>query len=228
MKNGTYLAVLTLVLGGITLPHPPLGAQEFALIRELSGTVELKAAGSEIWTAAAAGDRVEKNTIISTGFRSTATLAVGDSLIMVRPVTRLSLEELIRNQDSEEIDLYLHTGRVRAEVKPVPGGSARFTVRSPVATASVRGTSFEFDTERLVVDEGQVQYSANSGREVYVAAGGMSYVDEINSTVISPFDAAAELLAPALPQGSASGAPLGDHAPTPPLGAAVGLDLEWD
>jgi hypothetical protein len=192
---------------------PCLHAQETAFFREINGTVEIKTPGSAEWVKAAAGDGIEKNTIISTGFKSTAALVVGDSVITVRPVTRLSLEEIIRNQDSEQVNLYLHTGRVRAEVSPPSGRKTDFTVRSPVATASVRGTSFEFDTENLRVDEGRVQYSLANRRQGYVAAGGISYVDETNNTVVSPFEAAAKLLVPTLPVGSGSGGPVGDHAP---------------
>jgi hypothetical protein len=230
MNYGKQVFALALVLSGAFLFAPQLHAQEAAFFRELSGTVEIKAPGSAVWTNAAAGDRIEKNTLISTGFRSTAVLVLGDSVIMIRPVTRLSLEEIVRNQNNEQVNLYLETGRVRAEVKPPARGRTDFTIRSPSVTASVRGTSFEFDTENLRVDEGGVQYSLANGREVYVAAGSMSYVDEASNAVVSPFEAAAELLVPAPPVGSGSGNPVGDNAPaiTPPSGADVGVGFGWD
>jgi hypothetical protein len=230
MNDGKQMVVLALVLSGTFLFAGTVYAQEIAFFRELSGTVEIKAPGSALWVNAAAGDRIEKNTLISAGFKSTAVLVLGDSIITVRPLTRLSLEEIIRNQNNEQVNLYLHTGRVRAEVKPPAGGKTDFTVRSPVATASVRGTSFEFDTERLLVGEGLVQYSLANGRQVYVAQGGVSYVDEVNNTVINPFDAAAELLVPAPPPGSGSGGPAGDNAPAvlPSSRAEVGVGFEWD
>jgi ferric-dicitrate binding protein FerR (iron transport regulator) len=240
MNYGKQMAALALVLSGILFFARSVHAQETAFFREISGTVEIKAAGSAEWVSVAAGDRIEKNTVVSTGFRSTAVLVLGDSVITVRPVTRLSLEEIIRNQNDEQVNLYLHTGRVRAEVKPPTAGKIDFTVRSPTATASVRGTSFEFDTENLRVDEGQVQYSLSNGRRVFVAAGGMSYVDENNNTVISPFDAAAELLVPAPPPGSGSGSPMRNNAPVigpvgdnatavpPSSDAEVGVGFGWD
>jgi hypothetical protein len=65
-----------------------------------------------------------------------------------------------------------------------------------------------------------------------VAAGEMSYVNETDNTVVSPFEAAAELLAPALPPGSGSGSPAGDHTPVikikPPEGADAGIGFIWD
>jgi hypothetical protein len=240
MKYGKQTFAAVLIAGGFFLFSSGLYAQdihvqdtaarEAAFFRETSGTVEIKAPGSTVWASAAAGDRVENNTLISTGFKSIAVLVLGNSIIIIQPVTRLSLEEIVRDQNGERVNLYLQTGRVRAEVKPPVSGKTDFTVRSPVATASVRGTSFDFDTENLRVDEGRVQYSHDNGRSTSIPAGGMGYVDETNNTVISPFAAAAELLSPALPVGSGSGGPAGDQAPVilPPPVVDVGVGFEWD
>jgi hypothetical protein len=120
-------------------------------------------------------------------------------------------------------------------VKPPAEGRTEFTVRSPVVTASVRGTSFEFDTKSLRVDEGRVVYSLANGREASVPAGGMSYVDETNSTVINPFETAAELLTPTSPTGNDTGGPAGDNTPTiiPPIilpasETGVGVGFGWE
>jgi hypothetical protein len=221
---------LALVLSGAFFFARDVHAQENVFFREVSGTVEIKAPGSAGWVNAAAGDRIEEHTLISTGFRSTAVLVLGESVITVRPVTRLTLEEIVRDQQGEQVGLRLQTGRIRADVKPPLEGGITFTVRSPGATASVRGTSFEFDTEHLRVAEGRVVYSVENGREVYVAAGGVSYVDESNNTVISPYEAAVEMLTPAPPPGSASGGPAGDNAPAilPPSGVDMGVGFGWD
>jgi hypothetical protein len=231
MINRKQMAA-ALVLSGIFLFALNVEAQEIAFFRNLSGTVEVKAPGSEVWRNAVEGNRIEKNTIISTGFKSTAVVVLGDSVLTVRPLTRLSLEEIIRSQSDEQVNLYLHTGRVRADVSPPSGGKTDFVVRSPMATASVRGTSFEFDTEQLVVQEGRVQYSLENGRQTYVAAGGTSYVDETGGSLVTPFEAMAELLSPALPPGSDSGSPMGDSAPAvgsePKTDGEVGVGFDWD
>jgi hypothetical protein len=210
------------------IPAQEAGGTEAAVIRELSGTVETRAPGATAWANARAGDRIGKNTLVSTGFKSTAVLVLGDSVITVRPLTRLSLEEIIRNQEGEQVSMYLQAGRIRAEVNPPSGGKTDFTVRSPVATASVRGTTFSFDTENLRVDQGQVQYSLPNGRGAQVGEGGTSYLDETSNTVVSPFAAAAELLSPALPPGSNSGGFTGDTVPAAPLRAGVGIGFGWD
>jgi len=164
-----------------------------AVIREVTGTVELKRGGSADWTAARAGDRIDKATMVSTGFKSFATLAVGNSILTVRPLTRLSLEELINMDTTENVNISLSTGRVRVEVSPPAGQRTNFTVRSPIATASVRGTSFEIDTNTIRVMEGTVSYASAGSPAAYsvsVSAGQESWVDADASAALNPMDAA--------------------------------------
>jgi hypothetical protein len=167
-----------------------------AYIRELSGTVELKGPGSDVWRPAKTGDVLEETTVISTGFRSIARLAIGNSVIAVRPLTRLTLGELVRAGNNETVRLELRTGSVRAEVAPPSAGRTDFRVRSPVATASVRGTVFEFDTENLTVSEGVVQFSPGSEergtarRSVAVRAGEASRIDRESGRTLPPLAAA--------------------------------------
>jgi hypothetical protein len=181
-------------------------AQE-AIIRDMTGTVELKAPGSAVWTPAAPGAVLARNTAISTGFKSTAVLLVGNSTLTVRPLTRLTLEELTRSQGDEQVSLHIQTGRIRAEVTPPAGGKINFAVRSPSATASVRGTTFDFDTINLDVDNGTVQYSGVDGRSVMVYAGGSSTIDSVSGRAAEPQETAAAEQIPTLPPGAESGIP---------------------
>jgi hypothetical protein len=181
-----------------------LWAQE-AVIRETTGTVEIKAPGSSEWISARAGDILAKNGSISTGFKSTALLSLGNSTITVRPLTRLSLDELSRAQGTEQVELRLRAGRIRAEISSPEGGRVNFAVRSPSATASVRGTIFEFDGVNLDVTDSTVELAGRSGKPVIVDAGGKSYVDETSGQAASPMEIAAADLVPDLPLGSDSG-----------------------
>jgi len=146
------------------------------VIRELTGVVELKPAGASVFTAAQPGAVVAQNTIISTGFKSTAIIAVGSSLITVRPLTRLTLAEISGAAGTEKLNVALQTGRVKVDVKPPAGTKAACTVQGPSATASVRGTSFEFDSRNLKVSEGVVVFRGNNGAAILVSAGGTGYV----------------------------------------------------
>ena len=170
-----------------------------AVIRDLTGTVEIKKANSTVWTPASRGQTISGDTVISTGFRSSALIALGDSLLTVKPLTRLTLKELTMAQDTETVSLNLETGRVKAEVKAPAGAKTQFTIQSPAATASVRGTVFEFDTLNLSVSEGTVEFSGASNVPVLVDAGRFSYSDERTGRVVLPENTSNLELKPELP-----------------------------
>jgi hypothetical protein len=183
----------------------PLPAVE-AVIKETSGAVELKPPGTDTWIPARAGDPVRAATVISTGFKSTAILTIGNSTVSVRPLTRMSLEEFLELDNTETVNIQLRAGRVRAEVLPPPGGKTSFTVSSPMAVASVRGTVFEFDTARLRVSGGIIAFEPRDSRprarrrQALVRGGQSSWVDSETQAVWDPVLAAeAERSFPALP-----------------------------
>jgi len=167
-----------------------------AFIDQLTGTVEIKQPREASFRAAKQGDKIFKDTIISTGFKSYAIVKIGSTTITVRPLTTLSLAEIQTSEETETLNVNLQAGRVRVDVKPAAGTRALTTVTSPSSTASVRGTSFEFDTNNLYVNEGTVSFSGNNGQNVFVTAGGSSQVeqtgqasnprDEKNATLMPP------------------------------------------
>jgi hypothetical protein len=203
-----------------------LGAQTapVAVIRELAGTVEIKVPGSSEWKAAVIGQTLERAAFISTGFRSTALIAIGNSAITVRPLTRLSLEEIAARQNEEQVILNLRAGRIRVDVKPPAGGGTDFSVRSPTATASVRGTVFDFDGLELSVEEGRVHLSGESVTGAYIGTGHATAVDTETGKTVTVVERVKGELAPALPAGM-------DTAPVVPAAVPVsgglGIDFEW-
>jgi len=151
-----------------------IGVSIFAqngVIRDLSGTVELKIAGAAAYTPAKAGDSIARDTVISTGFKSSALVEVGNAIIVVRPLTRLTLTEISSSAGNETLNMNLQAGRVRVDVNPPAGTKASLSITSPSATASVRGTSFEFDTQSVRVGSGIVGFKGNQGYEVQAPAG---------------------------------------------------------
>ncbi len=153
-----------------------------AVIKELSGTVELKQAGQTAFVPAKIGDEVAQSTIVSTGFKSTALIEAGSSVITVRPLTRLSLAEISSASGTETINVSLQTGRVRVDVNPPLGTRTTMSVRGPNATASVRGTSFEFDTRNLTVESGVVAFQGSKGGVMLVGAGSTSTISNDGKT----------------------------------------------
>ena len=200
MKKNELRTGLTIILFVITTVFV-FAQNQNAVIREITGAVELKKSGSAEWIPANTGDIIEKKTIVSTSFRSTAVLAVGNSTITVRPLTRLSLEELLTLNETETVNINLNTGRIRVEVTPAAGTRADFSVQSPSSTASVRGTAFEMDTASIRVLEGKVSYASMDGsRPVVAGAGERSRINTRTGSIIAPMAAEdAERALPGLP-----------------------------
>ena len=181
-----------------------IGFAQNGVITELTGTVELKASGQADFVPAKAGDTVARDTVISTGFKSTALISAGSTVLAVRPLTRLSLSEISSSAGTEALNVNLQAGRVRVDVKPPTGAKASMTVQSPTATASVRGTSFEFDTHSLTVLEGAVAFQGSQGGVMMVNAGSTSEVNA-NGRSADPIQTYAAQLVPASPAGSEAG-----------------------
>ena len=197
-----------------------------AVIRSVEGTVEVKAPGAAAWQPAGAGQELGEDTLVSTGFKSSAVLEIGNSSLVVRPLTRLSLREIRSAGEAERVEIHLNAGRIRADVKPPAAGrNVNFTVRAPIATASVRGTVFDFDTVNLNVDEGTVSFSGADNTAVYVGAGQTSAPDPVSGKTAAPVEIAAAQAPP-----PPAGVETVEASPPAPMSASpvsVGLGLGW-
>jgi hypothetical protein len=199
-----------------------------AIIRELQGTVEIKPSGSQAWLTAVEGQELEQETLVSTGFKSTALLDLGGSTLRVRPLTQLSLGEIQAAADTDRININLRTGRVRANVRAPAGSNVEFTVRSPIATASVRGTVFDFDTINLRVDEGTVSFSGTDNTAVHVAAGQSSSPDPASGRAAAPVETAAARTPPPPAGVAEAAASPAEVIPAPAPGAPVNVGFNWE
>lgn len=148
----------------------PLSARERGVIKELNGKVEIRTSGGT-WTAARDGDPVDKGTTISTGFNSRAVIVLVDSEVLVRPLTRMTLRELLQQEGNIKTELDLQVGRVRAAVKSASGVRHDFSVLTSTSTASVRGTIIEGDGEEWFSDSGDFVVSNRTGQRVTVGSG---------------------------------------------------------
>lgn len=139
-----------------------LFAQE-AVIKTVKGKVEVSTDG-KAWTPAKPEQVIKKGSYISTSFKSSAVIIVNGSIINVKALTRMNLDELTKTPDGPQTELYLVSGKVQVEVKPAADNEiTTFKVKSAMATASVRGTGFEFDGVNLLVNHGAVQLMDNLG-----------------------------------------------------------------
>ncbi len=160
---------LAVVVTIFLLLATPVAAQ--TVVEEAEGKVEYRSA--EGWVPANPGDELGLGTTLSTGFGASAVLSVGASTLRVDQLTRMTVEEPIESSDSVETEVALDVGRVEAEVRTAEARQqSRFTVKSPVATAAVRGTNFSFDGVDLqVTQDGPVVLQNQYGRSTTVASG---------------------------------------------------------
>lgn len=120
--------------------------QVFALdatVQNVKGKVEVKVAGA--WKPVTNGQKVDTGAMISTAFKSSCDLKIGGSKITVKPLTRMQISAITPGEDRDNSEVFLDTGSIIADVKPIENKRVGFTVKSPAATASVRGTSGEVD-----------------------------------------------------------------------------------
>jgi hypothetical protein len=179
MKSLRSLLLIALALLAVTSQ-----AQE-AVFAEVSGKVEYQLPGAD-WKPAKVGAKVSKGSLVSTGFKSTAVLKIGKISISMKPITRLSLDELVKTSGGTQTELYLLSGRVHADVPPQAGQTSEFNVTSPTATASVRGTAFLFDGTNLLVDRGSVKLMTPTSQSRSVGMGEFSYVVKGSGSVAPP------------------------------------------
>lgn len=111
-----------------------------ATVVSAKGKTEVQRAG--VWTALTIGNSVSRGDVIQTGFKSELIIKMKNSTVTVSPMTRITVEQLAEKKDKDETKLFLDTGSLRSNVKKTEDRRIGFTVRSPVATASVRGTEF--------------------------------------------------------------------------------------
>jgi hypothetical protein len=91
-----------------------------------------------------------------------------------------------------------------------------------MATASVRGTVFDFDGVRLQVEEGRVYLAGTNAAGAYVSTGHTAEGE--TGRIAGAIDSIKEELSPALPAGVDTAA----AAPAPaPVGASLGLRFDW-
>ena len=152
-------------------------AATFAAADDLSATV-VKITGKatiqkgDDWAALAQGQVLPIGATVSTGFRSELQLKIGPSTVTVKALSRLTVKDLALTGTAAKTDLYLAVGKIDAEVnKSEAVTEQKFTVGSPVSTASVRGTSFSFDGINLRVGRGIVDFSDLRGNVVRVPVG---------------------------------------------------------
>lgn len=175
--------VLAAITGMVLVAGYAVAQDEAVVVAtEVEGEVTMQAPGDDEWQPVAVDDVIPLESRISTGFDSEAQLAVGENAVVTAlELTRMSIDELIQEEGTERSEINLDIGRINGDIERREDQETEFQVRSEVATASVRGTSFGFDGARVWVGEGQVAMINAFGREVNIFPSEESSTDGSSS-----------------------------------------------
>ena len=144
MKKLICLFLFSFLIGTFSF-----ASNEVAVVNSVVGKVEIQL--NDNWIQIKNGDILTSGTVISTGFRSSAVLYIGKSLIEVRALTRLTIEEIVEQNQNYNTTMFLDAGNIKADIKKSDNKRVGFKVRTSVATASVRGTSGEIYSDGTLV-----------------------------------------------------------------------------
>jgi len=138
-----------------------------ARVLEVRGDVKHAPLGSKEWQPCRVEDEYPEQTVILSGVRSSIKLQIGSddtyTAVVIESASRTIISEAYTTSDTKRVRIGVGYGRVRAGV--VEGGlKSDFTVDSPVATLSKRGTwdfglFYERGTDRFeifLLDQGLV------------------------------------------------------------------------
>ncbi len=156
-----------------------------AILSSLSGTVEIQVNKSNLWRQAKAKMFLKEGDKIRTGKRSKAVLLFEDgSRTQIAAETTLAMSSL-----AAPVTLSQTSGRTRHKIAKAGRG---FTLRTPTAVCSVRGTEFEVGVAgggetNLKVDEGIVNgMKTATGESMDVGAGQSLNFDDTKDPLTAP------------------------------------------
>ncbi len=173
----------TPVVAPVVAPLPQGPPQKLqALVIDVDGRSEWRAAGAEKWNVAAVNDLLDAGCEIRTGLRSTLALRVGkNATLLVARSSRIELPVIVQDGEVLRTRAAVYRGKCDFKVEAV-GVTSDFQVLTPSATLAVRGTGFcvewgalaglevtGVDTNRIRAIE--VSY-AESQHAVFVSGGG--------------------------------------------------------
>lgn len=203
MKKNVVKFLSALVLS--VLVSSPVFADD-AVVTFVKGKVEVQR--GDAWVQLNVGDKVKQSETISTGFQSEAKIKYSGSLMALGALTRITMDQLASGGNKEKVDVYLTTGTVRSKVTHDEDTRVSYTVRSPVAVASVRGTEFDINAKGTVrCFSGAVAVSPNNKPRDEAASAASEETEE---------------------EGESSGEESGDNSPAGPTTPADEINSDAD
>jgi hypothetical protein len=130
-----------------------------ATVASVSGRAQKLQAGQEKWQDIAAGDQLDQQTVIRTGLRSRVVLKFQDRAeVVVEDATKVGISEFLQTGTRVRAQVGLKYGSIHVDV-PKQNGPTDFSVSTPVATLSIRGTA------------GEITFSSDAGLHLFSEHG---------------------------------------------------------
>lgn len=157
-----------------------------ALIVRLQGDVELQRLGASASIPLTIETVLQEGDTIVTGYESEVVVWFGDTNQLVVPqLTSLRIDELVVDPGKRvTTQLYLNIGRVRARIQHTPSTRSDFSVVTPTAHASIRGSEMQVTYDENsgativeVLEDEAVVRAAGGGEETTLAEGEIATVD---------------------------------------------------
>jgi hypothetical protein len=179
-----FVVVLALgVLSAVLIVNSLRVVQRVTYISQVKGTVEVKEPGERQFRPLMGDERVLAGTIVRTGKNAGALLhwVDGTRLQAGAETTLKVLECRLDKRTDTALSLFqLDVGRIWARVIRGLSADSKFEIRTPTATAGVRGTTFSVE----VGPDGSTEIRVYEG-DVEVQSGGQTYgVDEGHAVAV--------------------------------------------
>lgn len=161
-----------------------------ATVKDLAGTVDAFIAASGEWIEATSGAKYIEKDALSTDKKSWTVLEFHDkNLLKVGEKTELTIRKLYAKVDTgdEQTEIDLTKGQILNRVRDLPTSGSIYTIHTPTATSSVRGTRFavrvfqkkkQWITEVKVLD-GIVEVTDKTGKVLKVTDGEQTEISEL-------------------------------------------------
>ncbi|MFW5867480.1 MAG: FecR family protein [Armatimonadota bacterium] len=160
--------------------------QRIASVSGVAGEVLVKSATDDDFRPIGDAEHVLAGYVVRTGADGDVTLNwVDGSRIRLAPETSIRVRKAALNTNTKETtSLFdLDTGRIWVRVLSAIGGKTKFEVRTPTATAGVRGTVFSVAVDEaghtsVAVYEGEVDVDTGAGTATSVTPGQIASVED--------------------------------------------------
>lgn len=178
------------------VPAPvPATLRAAAILTVISGDVALRSAGSP-FSPVLDGAVIYVGSTIRTGADSRAVLTLFEgSTVELEPSSDITIDEATRRGDATIVELAQSLGRSWHVVTHLTTPDSRYEVRTPSATASVRGTAFEVmvadepalgSTTTVTTTDGRVATSASGSQAEVLVGADLTTTVRVNAPPEAP------------------------------------------